>query len=411
MIALVTHSYPPDPAAVGQHMADLAQALVKKGHDVVVITSDRGYDDPALRFARRERMPDGIQIDRRRYSSFGKTSVVHRVFGIVSFMLQACWALTRADSLDGIVFSTSPPFIGVIATIVSKFRHVPTVFWAMDLNPDQLIALGKLPEHGIITRLMRTLNRWTMRRASLVVALDTIMAARLAAQGAPLERLTVIPPWAPDEALHPVARNDNQFRKMHGLTSSIVVMYSGNHTRSNPLTTLLAAAVALNDVSRLKFVFVGSGVAKYDVEKLINDLRLQNVLSLPYQPKSEIASSLSAADVHVVSLGREMAGVIHPCKIYGAMAVARPILYFGPAPSHVSAIVEECANGWVLQHGEVDIAVSVLRAIAQSDYGELDRMGARGLGMLTSRFRPNVLINAVADAVDRAFTVGSDVRS
>ena len=29
------------------------------------------------------------------------------------------------------------------------------------------------------------------------------------------------------------------------------------------------------------------------------------------------------ADVHVVSLGEKMVGIIHPCKIYGAMAVAR----------------------------------------------------------------------------------------
>ena len=38
-----------------------------------------------------------------------------------------------------------------------------------------------------------------------------------------------------------------------------------------------------------------------------------------------LRESLSAADVHVVSLGADMVGIIHPCKVYGAMAVlARP---------------------------------------------------------------------------------------
>ena len=187
-------------------------------------------------------------------------------------------------------------------------------------------------------------------------------------------------------------------------------MYSGNHTRSNPLTTLLAAAVALRCVARLKFVFVGSGVAKRDVEKLIEEQHLQNILSLPYQPKSELAASLSAADVHVVSLGPKMAGIIHPCKIYGAMAVARPILYFGPTPSHVSAIIQECANGWQLQHGDVDGAVSILSAIALNGYAELDDMGARGLRALRSRFRPDVLIDTVAVAIDGAFAADRLVR-
>jgi hypothetical protein len=31
-----------------------------------------------------------------------------------------------------------------------------------------------------------------------------------------------------------------------------------------------------------------------------------------------------------------MVGIIHPCKIYGAMAAAKPILYFGPQPSHIT---------------------------------------------------------------------------
>ena len=35
-----------------------------------------------------------------------------------------------------------------------------------------------------------------------------------------------------------------------------------------------------------------------------------------------------------------MVGIIHPCKIYGAMAAARPILFLGPNPSHISDLLE-----------------------------------------------------------------------
>ena len=49
--------------------------------------------------------------------------------------------------------------------------------------------------------------------------------------------------------------------------------------------------------------------------------------------------SLSAADAHLVSVGNESVGTIHPCKIYGAMAVARPIILLAPDPCHVSDLV------------------------------------------------------------------------
>jgi len=48
-----------------------------------------------------------------------------------------------------------------------------------------------------------------------------------------------------------------------------------------------------------------------------------NVLCLPYQPLNQLAASLSAADAHAVVMGEAMLGLVHPCKIYNILAVAR----------------------------------------------------------------------------------------
>ena len=401
-IALLTHTFPPDPAAVGQHMADLATELARRGNRIIVITSDRGYDNPTARFPKHEVTADGVEVRRLALTSFGKATLFHRVLAIAFFMVQAAPAAARIKNLGGIVFSTSPPFIGTVAALIGSMCRVPIVFWAMDLNPDQLVALGKLSDRSLAVRTLRALNRFTLRRTQSVIALDDIMAARLIRQGASPARIVVSPPWSPQEALETVPRARNDFRTDHDLVDFTVIMYSGNHTLSNPLTTLLHAAVAMRDEARLKFVFVGDGLAKREVETIVKDNALTNVVSLPYQPRSRIAASLSAGDVHVVSLGAEMAGVIHPCKVYGAMAVARPILYFGPSPSHVSALIAECGNGWTVAHGDVASAVATLRAIADTPREALDSMGNKGRDVLYRRFRPEVLTGRVADAVEIA---------
>lgn len=380
-------------------MGDVAAALARSGHRVVVLTAARGYDDPTRSYAREETTSDAVEVRRLAGTSFGKATLVHRALAIASYMAQVLVALVGIRDLDAVVFSTSPPFVGVVAAAVGALRRVPIVFWAMDLNPDQLIALGKLAPGSLLARAFHACNRFFLRRSARVIALDTLMAQRLVAAGAPPDRLTVIPPWSPDERIAPVLRARNAFRHAHGLDDAIVIMYSGNHTPSNPLRTLLDAALRVRADRSLRFVFVGSGLAKRDVERYAAEYRMESILPLPYQPKESLADSLSAADVHVVSLGDAMAGIIHPCKVYGAMAVARPILYFGPRPSHVSEILDRYGNGWCIAHGDVDEAERVLREIARTPREQLDAMGGAGAGAVASSFDPRVLCAAVAATI------------
>src|SRR5258706_16118319 len=132
----------------------------------------------------------------------------------------------------------------------------------------------------------------------------------------------------------------------------------------------------------MKFLLVGGGLGKREVEQVIAEHKLSNALSLPYQPLADLRYSLSAADVHVVSLGEDMVGIIHPCKIYGAMAVARPILFFGPKPSHVSDLLDQHHIGWPVTHGDVEGAVAAISRARQTPASELAVMGDRARQVL-----------------------------
>ena len=401
-ILLLTQTFPPDPAAVGQHMRDLAGRLASRGNDVTVVTADRGYDDPSVTFLRDELTPEGVHVQRLRYTSFGKSSLLHRIAAMLSFGIQSGLLTLLHPQLDAVVFTTSPPFIGLWAVAVGALRRVPTVFWAMDLNPAQLVALGKLPPRGTAARVLQWINRVILRSTSVTIALDELMAQRLQQEARRPIAVVVIPPWSPDESLIPTPHESNPFRMKYALDDKTVVMYSGNHTPSNPLTTLLDAIVALHDCPRLQFVFVGEGTGKREVERYVEKYALKNVLVLPYQPKATLSDSLSAADVHVVSLGDEMAGIIHPCKVYGAMAVGRPILCFGPSPSHMTRILATWNNGWAIRHGDVNEAVATLRHIATLSQPELATIGMRGLVAIDGHFDPIALSSSVAAVVENA---------
>src|SRR5262245_22640678 len=138
-LLVLSQVYIPDPASVGQHMADAAAAMAERGYDVRVLTSNRGYDNPALRYPARE-VIQGVAIRRLPFSSFGKKSIPIRLLGGLSFVLQcAFWGLFT-PRLAAILVSTSPPMCSLAALIIAWVRRVPIKYWVMDLNPDQTIA-------------------------------------------------------------------------------------------------------------------------------------------------------------------------------------------------------------------------------------------------------------------------------
>ncbi|MGI8507795.1 MAG: glycosyltransferase family 4 protein [Gemmatimonadaceae bacterium] len=387
---LLTQTYPPDPAAVGQHMADLAAGLVQRGHTVNVITSARGYDDPSRIYPASE-MRDGVAVHRLGGSSFGKKSLAHRIAGVAGFAAQSSWMVLTRTSPDALIFSTSPPLIGVVARMLGWLGRTPTAFWAMDLNPDQLIALGMIRPNGASARTLEALNRFALAGPELVIALDRFMERRLAVRNVVRGRLVVVPPWAPPELSGETGSGSHVlqedvagsgFRREHGLADKFVVMYSGNHSPSNPLSTVLQAAAQLRDDDRIRFLFVGGGVGKREVDEFRERHQLRNVLSLPYQPKESLHESLAAADVHVVSLGDAMVGIIHPCKVYGAMAVGRPIFFLGPAESHVGDLLDGADIGVRVAHGDVDAAVLGIRRLAHLSAGDRAVMGAHAHAMV-----------------------------
>ena len=393
---MLTQVYVPDPAAVGQHMADAAAELVRRGHRVIVLTSDRGYDDPSVRYPKRE-IIDGVEVRRIPFTSFGKSSIAMRLLGGGSFTLQATLRSLGIRPLDAILVSTAPPMASVAAVAIAALRRVPIKYWVMDLNPDQLVALGIVRETSLVARVFNWLNRVVLRRAMDVVVLDRFMARRVNRKLDVSGKMTVIPPWPHEDHLEEIAHEGNPFRREQGLNGKRVVMYSGNHGPSNPIATVLQAAQRVSDLAELRFLFIGGGIGKREVDEAAGS----TIRSLPYQPLDQLKFSLSAADVHLVTVGDFIVGIVHPSKVYGALAVGRPILLVGPEESHVGELIREHDIGWRVSHGDVAGAERVLRLIAAMPEAELAAKGRRARELVESRLSKAELCGRFCDVMER----------
>jgi colanic acid biosynthesis glycosyl transferase WcaI len=391
---LISQVYVPDPAAVGQHLRDVAVALTARFERVQVLTAGRGYAEPSLRYPRRETL-DGVKVTRLPHPDLGKTSLRSRVLGGVWFIVAALLRGMLVRRVHTVVVCTSPPLDPFAGLIVALLKRARLVVWVMDVNPEQSIAVGALKPNVLSVRLLAHGYRVLLRSANVIVCLDRFMAQRVGAKADVADRITIVPPWAHEEHVQPVAHLVNPFRQAHGLSSSFVVMYSGNHSPSNPLTTLLAAAQRLAGEPGIRFAFVGGGNEKFRVDEAASG----NIVSLPSQPIETLRYSLSAADVHVVTVGDEVVGLVHPSKIYGAMAAACPVIVIGPDHCEQAELVREHGFGWGVRHGDVDRLVRLIQRLRAADSEERVAMGERGRAALLAHHSQSLLCTRVADVI------------
>ncbi|NUQ68986.1 MAG: glycosyltransferase family 4 protein [Phycisphaerales bacterium] len=402
-LLVLSATFPPDAPAVGQHMADVGEAMAARGWRVVVVAADRAYDNPAIRFPARE-IYRGMDVRRVPFASFGKRSILTRALGMAFYLVQAMAYALCVRNVGAMIVSTSPPLCGVVASIARLVRGVPFLYWMMDLNPDQIVALGKARPSSPLVRIFDAMQRFILRRAARVVVLDRFMADRLRRKHDPGDALLVIPPWAHDEPDQPLAHGDNPFRATLAPPDSFVVMYSGNHGYSTPVSAMLdaAALLAQGDATdrRALFVFVGGGVRKGEVDERLRTTNPPNVKSLPYQPLERLRESLSAADVHVVTMDAHVVGMVHPCKIYGAMAIARPILVVGPDECHATDILWGGSIGWHARDATPHAIAESVRAAMRTPAADLASMGLAAKRLADTKYARATSLGRLCDELE-----------
>jgi len=402
-VLLLNQVFYPDVVSVAQHLSDLAVDLSAARHEVTVLCSSRGYDNPRIKFPRTE-LWRGVKVRRVPVWGLGKKSKIRRIVGFATFFLSSFVSLMLTERQDVVLVTPPPPLLSVMAAFFVRVRGGRLVYWIMDLNPDEAIAAGWMKPDSTAARILGAALRYSLRASSSIVALDRFMKDRIVARGVPSDRIQVIPPWPHDQVVSYNAEGRESFRRRLGVGEKFVVMYSGNHSPLHPLDTILQCALRLQNDPKIAFVFVGGGSEFLRVKEFAKNLA--NVVCEPYQPLEQLADSLSAADLHVVLLGDSFVGIVHPCKIYNILAVGAPFLYIGPTESHIVDLQQYpgiARMGHFARHGDADQVVDIITKLA-SDFApgkpsrpgrptDLDRFSQTSLVPLMTR-----LVEAVEHA-------------
>ena len=267
-----------------------------------------------------------------------------RILNLVSFTWSAGWASLWLSRPDAVITETDPFLLAFVGRWLQLRHRCRWVVYLQDIYPDIAVAVGKIRE-GVVSRILRRLLFGIYRRADRVIVLSRDMERTCMDYGIPSEKLIVLPNWADTRQVRP-RKSANEFRRQYGLEDKFVAMYSGNLGLAHPLTPLLDAAERLQTQDRIRFVFVGDGAQRKSLEADCRRRGLTNVLFAPYQPLETLSQSLSAADVHLVTMQPEATGCLMPSKLYGILASSTAVIALAHPQSELSRIVTDHEVGF-----------------------------------------------------------------
>ena len=318
---------------------------------------------------------EGVRVVRVRSTSFDRARLDRRALNYASYLAGALVTGMRQERPDVVVAMTDPPVVADVALAVARRFGVPLVVISQDVFPETAVALGRL-ENPVILGALRTLVGAYLQRADRVVAIGETMRERLVAKGARPERIAVIPNWVDTTELRP-RDHDNEWARANGLDGRFVVMHSGNVGQAQDLDSLIRAATLLRDVDDLAVAVIGGGTRRRELQELARTLDASNVTFFDYQPRELLPLSLSSAHVHVVGLARGLSGYVVPSRLYGVLAVARPVLVAADDDSETARLVQSTGCGLVVPPGRPDLLAAAIRVLHDGAH-DLEAMGRRG---------------------------------
>ena len=387
-ILFFAQCFAPEDVSGAVLTSELAIDLKKGGHQVTFVTGAPNYPYgrvyPGYRnHIYQEEVLEGVRVVRIWSFISPRKSFWPRILHYGTFSLTALLGGLLAGKPD-ILMCYSPPLpLGLSVWLLSRIWNVPWVFQLEDLYPDAAVATGVLRNRYAI-KFFEWMERFLYQRATHISLISEGFRRNLLDKGIPPDKISLIPVWADPNQVQPMPK-ENAFRKRYELAGRFVVMYAGNIGITSCLEDVVEAAAILKEDQDIRFVIIGEGVKKDELQEDCRKRELHNIQFLPYQPREDFSETLAAADLNLATLNQNSYLTSLPSKIFNIMASARPILVIAPAGCDLANLVSSSDCGVVIPPGDTQALAKAILTLKPQEY-RLNEMGQSGRNLLLKKY-------------------------
>ena len=423
-LLIYAHYYVPDVASTGQILKELAEGMLDV-FDITVICVVPSYGGKVSPEYRKHQFYheeiNGVHVIRVRVPEFDKTKKLSRVKNIVTYAVRAALATFQVKDVDYVFSISQPPILGGLLGVWGKLtRRAKFIYNIQDFNPEQIIAVN-YTKNPLILKTLMILDKFSCRQADkvIVVGRDMVETLKKRFRKGKVPNYAFINNWVDEKELYPLPMSEPHvaaFRKKYGLENKFVIMYSGNLGLYYDLENLIRVIKNFRkgrtmdgkietgpvtvDGKEVMFAFVGAGSIERKLEDYKARHHIDNVVFIPYQKKENLVYSLNAADVHWCVSAKGIKGVSVPSKLYGCLAVQKPVIGVMEPGAEARLIMEEVGCGYVCDPGDYEhVARHVRWFIAHANAEELKEMGRRGREYLEKNLTKDVSVRKYVEEI------------
>lgn len=375
-ILVVCQYYYPEPVRI----TDICEELVKRGHEVTVLTGIPNYPMGIIhkdyRYGkRRDEFIKGVHVIRcftigRRHGTF------FRVLNYFSYPLSATAKLHKLDKDFDVVFvnQLSPVMMAWPAIRYKKRHNKKLVLYCLDLWPESLEA-GGIKKGSPVYKLFHWISEKTYKQADrLLVTSRTFNKYFEEEFGMNSEEIVYLPQYAEDF----FSNIETGIDKEKTPDDDYNFVFAGNVGKAQSVETIIEAANLLKNKKNVKFHIVGDGSALEHCKEMAKKYELTSVIFHGRKPVEEMPKYYVMADAMLITMfDNEMISKTLPGKVQTYMAAGKPII--GAINGETRRIIEEAECGYCgkAEHPK-ELAYNVLKFIKCND--------KMNLGILAKRY-------------------------
>ena len=324
MKILYIHQYfvtPQEPGATRSYW--ISKELVRRGHQVTVITGNSESKHEAGRFDR-----DGIDVIYVENLYNNSQTKLQKVWSFVKFIFQAISIAAKEKDVD-LVYATSTPLtIGAVALALRTLKGWRYVFEVRDLWPEFPIQVGAVT-NPVLIWLLRKFEKRIYKRSEHVVALSPGMQDGVIKAGTPVEKTSMIPNMSKPDIFYPHEVNQDVVKQFDLDLTKFNVIHFGMLAVANGLDYIIKAAIELKKRgdNSIQFLFMGEGAMQPMLEDMVKENGLHNVRFLGNYKVGIVAEVTNCCDASITSFKNlPILATNSPNKLFDSLSAGKAII-------------------------------------------------------------------------------------
>lgn len=376
---------------------DLAKELVLRGHEVTVLTGIPNYPDGNVF--------DAFKKDRSLFDNYAGAKIyrapmflrgnsrLRLLLNYISFVFGACffgpWFLRGQDFDVIFTYEPSPVTVGLPAVLLGRLKRVPVVFWALDLWPDTLAAVGAI-RSTLVLSVIGYMVRFIYNRCALVLGQSRGFLDSLAKYCDDANKIRYFPSWA--EELFYVDKK-SPAPEVPKLEGAFNVLFAGNIGEAQDFPSVLEAAEILKHNTAIRWLIVGDGrMAEWLRNEVVKRDLTHCFLLLGRFDVERMPSFYAHADAFLVTLKHSpVFSLTIPGKVQSYLMAGIPLL--GMLDGEGNSVILDANAGLVCPSGDSKALAEAVLNLSLMNKSDRQQMGNNGRTYAQKEFNRELLIN------------------